>query len=383
MKAKSISGNSVTNIKLAFENSIQDGFRPTLAFVFISVKQDRKAVSSLLLERGIDVLGATSCGEFINEQQTDGEIAMLLMEISKDLYSLEFEKIEDDQMELATQSLANKALQKFKNPALILCSTAINRKTEFFDGHKMVSTLKKSLGPEKVYYGGMAGDDWSMNGTFVFANENETDSGIAAIVLDGDKIQLNGMAINGYKPMGISRTVTRSKGNLLYEIDGKPAVEMYLKYLGKNDQQDDLDVFKDVSVEYPFIVERDQNETVLVSTRDINEEENALVTDMDMPEGTNFWFAQPPGFDIVEEILEKAAMIKESQKTKADALLVFSCAGRPPLLGPMVTEENEGLARIWNAPMAGFFTYGEYGRAYKGKQNFHSGACCWVALKEK
>ena len=70
MKAKSISGNSVTNIKLAFENSIQDGFRPTLAFVFISVKRDRKAVSSLLLERGIDVLGATSCGEFINEQQT-------------------------------------------------------------------------------------------------------------------------------------------------------------------------------------------------------------------------------------------------------------------------------------------------------------------------
>ncbi|AVR45395.1 hypothetical protein C7S20_08990 [Christiangramia fulva] len=382
MKAKSISGNSISSIKSALENSLQDGFKPTLAFVFISVKQDRKAVSSLLIENGIDVLGATSCGEFINEHQTDGEIAMLLMEISKDLYSLEFEKIDDDQMESATQSLANKALKKFQNPALILCSTAINRKAEFFDGHRMVSSLKTSLGPDKVYYGGMAGDDWNMNGTFVFANENETDSGITAIVLDGDKIQLNGMAINGYKRMGICRTVTKSKANLLYEIDGKPAVDMYLKYLGQNDHQDDLDIFKDVSVEYPFIVERDQNETVLVSIREINEEENALVTDMKLPEGSNFWFAQPPGFDIVEEILEKAAMIKETQKAKADALLVFSCAGRPPILGPMVTEENEGLAKLWNAPMAGFFTYGEYGRAYKGAQNVHSGACCWVALKE-
>ncbi len=383
MRAKSISGNSVTSIKSALENSLRDGFRPALAFVFISVKQDRKAVSSLLFENGIDVLGATSCGEFINEQQTDGEIAMLLMEISKDLYSLEFEKIKDNQMELATQSLANKALKKFKNPALILCSTGMNQKSEFFDGHKMVSSLKKNLGPDKVYYGGMAGDDWKMNGTFVFANEKETDSGIAAVVLDGDKIQLNGMAINGYKPMGISRTVTKIKGNLLYEIDGKPAVEMYLKYLGKNDHKEGLDVFKDVSVEYPFIVKRDDNETVLVTMRDIDKEENALVTDMEMPQGTKFWFAQPPGFDIVEEILEKATMIKESQKTEADALLVFSCAGRPPLLGPMVTEENEGLARIWNAPMAGFFSYGEYGRAYKGKQNLHSGTCCWVALKEK
>jgi hypothetical protein len=33
--------------------------------------------------------------------------------------------------------------------------------------------------------------------------------------------------------------------------------------------------------------------------------------------------------------------------------------------------------------MAGFFTYGEFGRALHGKQNYHTGACCWVTLKEK
>ncbi len=383
MKAKSISGNSVTDIKLALEKCRQNGFKPMVGVVFISVKQDRKAVSSLLMENGIDVLGATSCGEFINDRQTEGEIAILLMDLSKDLYSLEFEKIENNQMEMAANSLAEKALKKFENPALILCSTGLNRKAEFFDGQSLVSSLEKSLGPDTVYYGGMAGDDWSMKGTFVFANENETDLGIAAIILDGNKIQLKGMAITGWKPMGISRTVTKSKEKLLYEIDGKPAVEMYLKYLGKNDRQEDLDVFKDVSVEYPFIVERDQNETVLISMMKIDLEEHALVTDMEMPEGTTFWFAQPPGFDIVEEILEKAARLKELEQTEADALLVFSCAGRPPVLGPMVTEENDGLARVWNAPMAGFFTYGEYGREFNGKQNLHSGACCWVALKEK
>jgi hypothetical protein len=52
-------------------------------------------------------------------------------------------------------------------------------------------------------------------------------------------------------------------------------------------------------------------------------------------------------------------------------------------LGPLVTVENEGLAEVWKTPMAGFFTYGEYGRLKRGKQEFHSGACCWVALKEK
>jgi hypothetical protein len=67
----------------------------------------------------------------------------------------------------------------------------------------------------------------------------------------------------------------------------------------------------------------------------------------------------------------------------ADALLVFSCAGRAPALGPLVTLENEGLAEVWNSPMAGFFTYGEFGRMKNGRQHFHSTACCWVALKER
>ena len=49
----------------------------------------------------------------------------------------------------------------------------------------------------------------------------------------------------------------------------------------------------------------------------------------------------------------------------------------------MTTDENEGLAEVWKTPMAGFFTYGEFGRVLNGKQNFHSGACCWVTLKEK
>jgi hypothetical protein len=112
----------------------------------------------------------------------------------------------------------------------------------------------------------------------------------------------------------------------------------------------------------------------------IDQEQNALVLDVAMPEGTRFWFSMPPDFEIVEEIVMEANRI--SQGSEADALLIFSCAGRINVLGPLTQSENEGLQQIWNAPMAGFFTYGEYGRDEKGKQEFHSGACSWVALKE-
>ncbi|MFN4762966.1 hypothetical protein ACKGJN_07590 [Gillisia sp. Q332] len=54
----------------------------------------------------------------------------------------------------------------------------------------------------------------------------------------------------------------------------------------------------------------------------------------------------------------------------------------PPDFGPLVTRENDELAEMWSSPMAGFFTYGKFGRAKNGVQNFRSGACCCVALFE-
>ena len=115
----------------------------------------------------------------------------------------------------------------------------------------------------------------------------------------------------------------------------------------------------------------------------VNGDEDALKVDFDVPQGTKIRFSVPPDFDIVENILAKANELKNAGNAEAEALLIFSCAGRLSALGPMANMENEGLHEIWKAPMAGFFTYGEYGTATNGKQEFHSTTCCWVALKEK
>jgi hypothetical protein len=386
MKAKSITGGSTAEILSALQESLADGFKPTLAIVFISIKQDRKAVAELLHQQGIDILGATSCGEFINGHQTTGQIAILLLAISRDSYTILFEEIGNKSIEEAAAQLGQYALQQFKDPSLILCSTGMTTTGEYFDGESLVKCIEKTIGPDRIFFGGMAGDDMTFTGTYVFTNGKETAKGVVALVLDGNKIRFSGMATTGWKPMGISRTVTKSIGNRLYMIDEKPAVEMYLKYLGKEEKQADKDfnVFEELGFTYPFITEREPGgETVLRSPLKIDHKENALVLDIGMQEGTKFWFTMPPDFDIVDEILNEADQVKNAVDAEADALLIFSCAGRPPILGPLVTAENNGLADVWKTPMAGFFTYGEYGRTKNGKQEFHSGACCWVALKEK
>jgi len=385
MQAKSIKGKSPEEIRSALEQSITDGFRPTLAIVFISIKQDRKAICELLHSEGIDIAGATSAGEFIDGYQDEGSVVILLLNLHRESYTILFEDIGDRNLDETATHLARAALQKFKRPAFILCSTSLSVKTEVLDGEILVRSIEKVIGPQVNIYGGMAGDDYTMTGTYVFTYEKESDTGIVALVLDEDKISLHGMAISGWKPIGISRTVTKSAGSLVYTIDDQPALEMYLKYLGKESMsgEDKYAIFESVGIHYPFQVEREMGEPVMRTPMAFNREENALMCDFDVPQGSKLRFSMPPDFDIVEKVLEDANELKNASQVDADALLIFSCAGRLSALGPLANSENEGLYDVWKVPMAGFFTYGEYGRAINGKQEFHSTTCCWVALKEK
>ena len=97
----------------------------------------------------------------------------------------------------------------------------------------MVRSFESVVGPQVNLFGGMAGDDLSFTGTWVFTNDQASDYGMVTLVLNEEKIDLYGMAISGWKPLGVFMTVTHSEKNLIYTIDNKPALEMYLRYLGE------------------------------------------------------------------------------------------------------------------------------------------------------
>ena len=92
MKAKSIKGNSTEEIKITLKQSMNDGFQPTVAIVFISIKQDHQAICKLLDEAGVAVFGATTNGEFIDEVTEKGSVAILLLDINKNYFQIYFEE---------------------------------------------------------------------------------------------------------------------------------------------------------------------------------------------------------------------------------------------------------------------------------------------------
>lgn len=386
MKAKSITGNSVAAIEVALEQSMADGFTPTLAIIFISIQQDRKTVAALFTGKGIDVFGATSAGEFIDGHESQGETAILLLNISKAHYRLSFYDTKHKEVALVAKAAAGKAVQTFSNPAFILCTTCLSETGDMYDGGTVIHSIQDIVGKQAPIFGAMSGDDGLLNGTYVFSENQSTDEGFVLLVLNNDAIDLHGMALSGWKPMGKTRTVTKAEDGWMYELDGQPALDMYLRYLGQSlrtgEDVERVLFVEDIGFFYPFL-SIDAGEPTLRTPLEVSKERRAIKLDIPVAEGKQLQFTLPPDFDIVETVLKSAAALKEKENATADAVLVFSCLGRRSVLGPMVTDENQGLHKIWNVPMAGFFSYGEYGKDPGNDHVFHSTTCSWVALKEK
>ncbi len=382
MKAKSIKGSSPEEIKEALHQSTTDGFKATLAFVFISIKQDIEAVSSLLDQQGIKIFGATTGGEFIDGDIGAGTIAILLLDMDPSNFMILLEEYGEDP-EAKSQAMARKAKAQFKNPSFILSiSMDVKSGKEPSLGEPIIKAIESVTGKETIIWGGRAGDDLDFIETVVFTNHQSTKRGILFLILDSDKILVKGQAASGQKPVGTEKIITKAVNNVVHEIDHQPAAEMVLKYLGLNLTQEEAETY------YPnqnvcLSVSRDKGDPVLRGVGLFNWKNKSIAILGSIKEGDKIRLTLPPDFKIIEEVRRNAEQAKRDEMPDAEALLMFSCVGRLGQFGPLVGDEIEGVRNVFNVPMAGFFTYGEFGRTNHGNNELHNNTCCWVALKEK
>ena len=383
MKAKSIKAKSPEEVQDALNNSLADGFKPTLAFVFASIKQDITAIAAILDKQGIAIFGATTGGEFIDGDIGSGTIAILLVDMNLSHFKVLLGDYHDKDPRVVAREMTTEAKESFKNPSFII-SVSVDITGEY--GPILEDSLIKSMesvtGKEAIIWGGRAGDDFVFKETVVFNHTLSTKSGIIMLVLDGDKILVRGAAASGQMAVGTEKTITKAIGKWIYEIDHKPAAEMVLKYLGLNLTQQEAETF------YPkesivFSVSRDKGDPVLRGLGVFDWKNKSFSSLGDMHEGDKIRLTIPPDFEVIEEVRKNAEKIKQDELPEADALLMFSCIGRLGQFGPLVGDEIEGVRKVFNVPMAGFFTYGEFGRTKNGYNEFHASTCCWVALKEK
>jgi len=379
MKAKTIRGNTTEEIKEALSEAVADGYSPTIAIAFISIAQDREAICHQLEEQQIDIFGSTTAGEF-----TDGEIgeesaAIMLLDLKKEHYRVvHIETGDEDTLKIA-KSVGRQGLDTFSNPAFIIASGGIST-----DGEMIIRGIEEAVGPKVTIFGGLAGDDFKMSGTYVFTNGTYSINGLVAIILDEDHVNVKGLATSGWEPVGTVRTITKSEGNVVYTIDDQPALDVVIKYMGVNRNIDEWkDVIINVGSEFPMQLQRENAEPVIRAPLFANKEDRSLVCAGSVPQGSKIRFSLPPDDSVIEKVVNECATVKKEEMENADAMIMFSCKARHLSLGPMVGDEIDQVKDVWGAPLVGFFSYGEMGKATKGKHEFHNNTCSLVLLSEK
>lgn len=379
MKAKSIKGNSIDEIKNALQQSMADGYQPTLAIVFISVKQDRTAICKLLDEAGIAVFGCTTNGEFIDEVTEKGSIAILLLDINKNYFQIYFEEYPQKNYREVTNRIAQKAKETFANPAFFISGS--NMET---DAEELLFGFEDAVGKDVNVYGCMAGDDFTFADQFVFTNHYSSSRGLVCIALDEEKIMIKGVATCGWKAVGTVRTVTKSEGNHVYTVDDTPVLDITTKYGGlENVSPDNEGLLLEIAANFSLQLQREKGDPVMRPGLVIDWEDRSFYCSGTVPQGSKVRFSLPPDFDVMEKVIKGVENLKATQMPEADALVVFSCAGRILSLGPLMTQEIEGIKNVWNVPMLGMFSNAELARATGGNLEMHNLTTCCVAIKEK
>ncbi|MGB1241430.1 MAG: FIST signal transduction protein [Chitinophagales bacterium] len=376
MEAKSLQAYSIPEITNKLEEVLQSGYQPTLAFIFSSIAHDIPTLSNVFTQHNIDIAGGTTCGEFADDEIFEKSIVVMLTDMNKDNYRIYFEEVNGYAGSFeAGRTLATYSKKEFSTPAYIsMLSLNIN-------GESLVDGIYDVLKEDFSIFGGMAGDDATMVTTYTFTNGKSANNGLITVIIDTDKVAVKGLAISGWEPLGGSNLITKAEGNVIYTINEKPALDMFKAFFGEyHSVNDDDGTVAIATAQYPIQIKR-KDGYVLRAPLNANEEDGSLIMAGPIKEGEEFRFSIAPGFEIIEETIDGFKTFKDINGD-ADALILFSCMARHLSLGPLVEQEIEGINDLWDAPLAGFFTYGEIGSNIKGASYYYNETCSLVTLKE-
>ena len=226
------------------------------------------------------------------------------------------------------------------------------------NGSELVKGLVQNLPSNIKITGGLAGDGSRFKETLVFCNSAPQAHRIVIVGFYGEKIKMGCASMGGWDPFGPERLVTRSQGNILYELDGKPALALYKKYLGVEAAN-----LPSSGLLFPLCVHNGEKSTAVVRTiLAVDEISNSMTFAGDIPEGS-YAFLMKANFDRLIDGSSIAAknIFQEIHQQAPDLALLISCVGRKLILNQRVEEEVEVVREIFGetTPLAGFYSYGE------------------------
>jgi len=225
------------------------------------------------------------------------------------------------------------------------------------NGSALVAGLTQHLPAGVTLTGGLAGDGDRFQETLVLWDAPPASNTIAVLGLYGNRLKVGFGSRGGWDAFGPERLITRSAENILYELDGQPALALYKKYLGEH--ASDLPAS---GLLFPLSLRTGGAESVVRTILGINEAEQSLTFAGDLPEGGHARLMKANFDRLIDGAVGAAQTSFEAIGNSSPELaLLISCVGRKLVLKQRIEEEVEGVQDILGREtvLAGFYSYGE------------------------
>lgn len=351
-----VSQLTLTNLdKLAGELDHLRAMAPNLLLVFSGIELLKGVAAPLASVFPSAIrMGCSTAGEISSAGVSDGTCVVTAVRFDKSsLVKSSTQLLGMNDSQAAGKRLAEQLPQAGLRAVLVLGQgVAIN-------GSALIDGMTGVLGKDIPITGGLAGDAGAFKETWVMDNSGVHNDRLVCVGFYGSSLSFSHGSFGGWTAFGPARKVTRCDHNVLYELDGEPALAVYKRYLGEH--------AKDLPASgllFPFsMLGTDHNKVGLIRTiLAVDEAAGSLTLAGDIESGGSLELMHASTDALVEGAQAAAHAAQDMLNGPGEGLaLLISCVGRKLVMGGRVDEEIEAVGDVFGqgARLAGFYSYGE------------------------
>ncbi len=349
-----------------FDDSLDSN--KTIVFLFSSMHEEKVKEELEKIYRVFKnslIVGASTSGEILDDDVYDDTIVMSVVRFEKTTFKYFCKDIEpDNSFNDGIEAAVKLNNEKLKGVFILTDGIKTN-------GSQLIKGLTSVLLDNVVISGGLAGDKDRFEKTWVVHNGDILESFMCAIGFYGDEIHFKASSKGGWDRLGLTRVVTKSKENVLYEIDNQPALEIYKKYLGEKAKE-----LPASALLFPLEVKEEGcNEGKVRTIIGIDEKNKALVFAGDIPQNSHVTLMKANFDRLISGAEDSAYMLDLTEYKNGDLLCIaISCVGRKLVLKSRTFEEVEVIKDVLpeHSNLIGFYSYGEISPLASGTCDLHN-----------
>jgi len=352
-----------------------------LLIVFCSDAYDLEALLGAINARsgGVPLIGCSTAGQIAADGHGDASVVVTAMGGEGFSVNTTIAKGASERLREAGAEAAACAADDADRPhrVMLLLSDALGG-----DQQEVIRGAYSVLGASVPLVGGCAGDEFKMTRTFQLYGGEVVENAVVAASLASDSPLGIGVR-HGWERIGDPVLVTSSGGNRVHTLDDKPALDLYLERQNAPAEcYTDAEAFNAFAITHPLGLSRRSTEEGVRLVAGCDFEERSLHMIAEVPQGGLTWFMSGSEDSVLDATDEAcAAALEAIAGSEPVGFLAFDCAARRGVLGDdgIDTEIKRVLSHTGDAPVAGFYSYGEIART-SGVAGFHNQTLVVLAI---